>query len=114
MLLDKSAFVEIQQEYASDVDKEKYTAHSGFAGPGGIRSSSVRVNIQPASPEMTVLYDGVVGNIFRAFAPITASGISEGMRLTVSGSQDKFIVRGVERYDYGVERHLEIALAKAE
>lgn len=112
MLLDKTAFVSRLQKNSTDNDKEAYVTHSGFRGPGQIPTSAIKINIQPASAELTVLTEGVVGKTFKAFT--TVSGVVEGMRLTVSGTGQQFKVTGREVFDYGVNTHYELVLVKAD
>lgn len=109
-VLDKYAFV-ARLERQSDVDKEVYTTHSGYLGPGQITTAAIRLNIQPASAETTVLVDGIFGKTFRAFT--SASGVVEGMRLTVSGTNQQYYVRGREVHDNGIlPAHYELILTK--
>ncbi len=110
MFLDKTVFVEMLDPTAADTNKEVYIAFSGFAGPGGIVSSACKMNIQPASDQMTALVDGVLGKTFKAFT--NASGIDSGMRVTVSGTNQRFIVHGRQNYDYAWLKHSEVVLFK--
>lgn len=99
-VLDKIVFVSRLAKDSSDNDKEQYTTHSGFAGPGGIASAAVRMNIQPANAETTVLVDGVFGKVYNGFT--NASGVVEGMRVTESGTNNHYIVRGRQPHNYGI------------
>lgn len=110
MILDKIAFVDRLTPEASNSDREAYTAHSGFIGKGGIATSAISINIQPATAETIALAEGIVGKTFRAFT--NASGVVETMRLTVSGTSQRFIVRGREDYGYVIGQHYELILAK--
>lgn len=107
MLQDKVAIVATLT--AEGGDKEGYTTYSGFL-ERGVASAAVRVNIQPASAELTAFSDGQMFKTYKAFT--SASGIVEGMRLTVSGTNDTFTVKGREKYDYGVGQHYELVLIK--
>ena len=110
-VLDKTAFISRLEKNASDNDKEQYTTFSGFAGPGGIATAAVKMNIQPANAETTVLVDGVFGKIFNGFT--SASGVVEGMLVTVSGTNDSYIVRGRQPHNYGIlPAHYELVLSK--
>ena len=110
-VLDKVAFVSRLEHNPSDRDKEGYTTFSGFAGPGSIATAAIRLNIQPASAEQTVLYDGIVGKTYRAFTSV--SGVVEGMQLTVSGTSDKYLVRGREVHDNGIlPKHYQLVLTR--
>ena len=109
MLLDKTTVISKLQADAPGADKEGYVTHSGFLF-NGVQSAAVRMNIQPASAELTAISEGEVFKTFKAFT--RASGVVETMRVTVSGTNDTYIVRGRERFDYGVDRHYELTLAK--
>lgn len=107
---DKIVFVSRLAKTA-DVDKEIYTAHSGFRGPGQIATAAVRMNIQPASAETTVLVDGIFGKTFKAFT--SSSGVVEGMQCTVSGTGEQYFVRGREVHDNGIlPKHYELVMTK--
>lgn len=109
-VLDKIVFVS-RLAKTSDVDKEVYTSHSGYLGPGQIRTSAVRMNIQPASAETTVLVDGIFGKTYKAFT--SASGVVEGMQVTVSGTGEQYFIRGREVHDNGIlPKHYELVLTK--
>jgi hypothetical protein len=107
MIFDKTAYVARLNKNQSDIDKEQYVTFSGFGG-----TAAIKINIQPASPEITALADGVVGKTYTAF--VRASGVSEGMRLTVSGTGEQYIVRARATYNYGVEQHQELTLFKSD
>lgn len=110
-VLDKTAFVSRLEKTSSDVDKETYTAFSGYSGPGGIDTSAIKCNIQPASAETTVLVDGVFGKTFNCFT--SSSGVVEGMKLTISGTGEEYLVRGRQAHDNGIlPKHYELVLTK--
>lgn len=109
MILDRTAFVSRLARNIPATDKETFVAHSGFMF-GGILSSAVKINIQPASPELTAMANGDMFKTFKAFT--MASGVIETMRLTVSGTSETFIVRGREGYTYGTGQHYELTLVK--
>lgn len=109
MLEDKTVIVSKITTDGVGTDKETYTTYSGYLERGQ-RSAAVRMNIQPASAELTVISDGEVFKTFKAFT--TNSGVVEGMRVTVSGTNDIYTVKGRERYDYGVGQHYELVLIK--
>lgn len=112
MLLDKTVFVARLTRDGSDADKEAYTTFSGFVGPQQEATAAVKMNIQPASPQLTALTEGVVGKTYRAFT--RSSGVVEQMQLTVSGTNERYMVQGREVYDYGVDTHYELILSKGE
>lgn len=109
MFLDKTVFVEILTPYSSNGNKEAYTAFSGFSGPNG-PTSAVRMNIQPMGAQMSMILEGVIGKSFTGFT--SASGVTEGMRVTVSGTNQQYIVRGRQNFDYGPLQHSEVTLFK--
>lgn len=68
------------------------------------RVLTLNVNIQPASPEDTVISEGAFGKTFKMFAPTTASGVIEGDKITVvsgTNSGDTYIVKGRENWNLG-------------
>jgi hypothetical protein len=109
MLEDKVAFVSKVTSDGSGTNKETYLTYSGFWF-GGQRSAAIRINIQPASPELTALSEGEIFKTFKAFT--SASGLAEGMRVTVSGTNDTYTVKGRENYGYGIGMHNEVVLIK--
>lgn len=110
---DKIVFVSRLTKLPEDNNKEKYTTHSGYLGPGRIPSAAVRCNIQPASAEATVLVDGVYGKTFKLFT--SNSGVVEGMRVTISGTTENYIVRGREKHSNGfLPEHFELIITKDE
>ncbi|TXG76782.1 hypothetical protein E6Q11_04070 [Candidatus Dojkabacteria bacterium] len=108
MLLDRTAFVSALSPESGD--KESFTTFSGFMF-AGTQSAAIRVNIQPASPELTAISEGEVFKTYKAFT--TASGVIEGMLLTVSGTNELFRVRGREAFGYGAGQHYELTLVKS-
>jgi len=109
MFLDQVAIAGVLQPNASDADKERYVTYSGFRGPGGIPTAALAINIQPADAQFTALNDGIVGKTFKGFT--LASGVSDGMRLTISGTNDSYIVRGRLPYKFMMQ-HIELVLFK--
>lgn len=109
MLLDKIAFVKALQVNRPVSDQEVFVTFSGFL-MNGVSAAAVRVNIQPASPELTAISEGEVFKTFKAFTQ--ASGVVEGMLLTVSGTNDVYRVRGREIFNYGAGQHYELTLAR--
>lgn len=85
MILDKIISVKYLLPDAADSDKEGYVSNAAL--------SNVRINIQPASEQTIALVEGVLGQTFIAFT--TQSGIAEGNYLTVSGTSDNYVVRGI-------------------
>lgn len=95
MLFDK--FVSVEYRTASGVNFV-YMPLPGY--------SSIAVNIQPIGKEFANMNDGMFFKTYQIFT--SASGITEGHRLTVSGTGEKFIVRGRQRFDYIVAPHYEL------
>lgn len=104
MYLDKTASVQRLQALAGNADKEDYQAVGNYG--------AVRINIQPASAELTAVTDGVYGQTFRAF--VSVSGVRVGDRITVSGSNVNYIVKGVQNNIWGPLPHLELVLFKGD
>lgn len=111
LFFDKTAFVSTLRKNSPTSDKETFTAYSGF-GIGGVVGSAIKINIQPASPELTAIADGEVFKTYKAFT--SASGVTEGMILTVSGTSAIYRVRGREAFDYRAGKHYELTLAKSD
>lgn len=109
MYLDKVAFVSVLQP--DGTDKEAYADFYGFVGPLGIATNAVRINIQPADMQLVALTEGVVGKTFKAFT--NASGVVDGMRLTVSGTGDRYIVQGRGEYNFVLNTY-ELILSKGD
>lgn len=104
LYLDKVVSIDRLSPTDADSDKEQYRAVGNYHG--------VRMNIQPATAELTAVSDGVYGQTYQAF--VTVSGIKIGDRVTVSGSGDKFIVKGISDHNWGPIPHLEIVLFKGD
>lgn len=73
--------------------------------------SSIKCQIQPATPEETAIAQGVFGQTYIMFT--TTSGIFPTDVITVSGTGEVFRVKGVENWA-GIEGipHYEITLAR--
>jgi len=100
MFLDKVVSVQRLTPTSGDSDKESYVTVSGL--------EAVKMNIQPASAELTAITNGAYGQVFKAFTGI--SNIKVGDRVTISGSSKLFIVNGVQDHQYGPLPHLELVL----
>lgn len=109
MILDKIVLVKALQQNTPSSNKETWVTFSGFLN-AGTRSPYVRMNIQPASPQFTALSEGQMFKTFRAFT--LASGVTENMLVTVSGTAQTYRVRGREVFNYGAGQHYELTLAK--
>ena len=104
MILDRVVSVSKLTATGADADKETFEAVTGAEG--------VKMNIQPASAELTVLSEGKLGKTFRFFT--TYSGLGIGMRVTISGTLNVYDVRGVEDWDFSPLPHYEGVLFKLE
>lgn len=104
MFFEKKCAVERLTPTAADADKEQYATISAYR--------NIDINIQPATAELTAVSDGIYGQTFQAF--VTVSGIRTGDRVTVSGTNDLFIVKGVHNWNYGPIPHYEIVLFKGD
>lgn len=109
MIEDKTVFVSKISSDGVGTDKETYTTHSGFF-LNGQRCAAVRMNIQPATAELTALTDGEMFKTFTAFT--RSSGVVEGMRVTVSGTNDVYTVKGRQNFNYVIGQHFELVLIK--
>lgn len=111
MFFDKVAFVSALRRDNPSADKESFITYSGFQF-GGTTAAAIKINIQPASPELTAITDGEVFKTYKAFT--SASGVVEGMLLTVSGTNAVYRVRGREAYDSRAFKHYELTLIKSD
>jgi hypothetical protein len=100
MILDKKASVQRLTPDQSDNDKEQYASVTGLG--------NIDINIQPASPELVAVTEGALGRTYDAYT--TISGIKIGDRITVSGTNDHFIVKGVRDWFFPPIPHLELTL----
>jgi len=87
-----------------DSDKESYQAVGNYG--------AIKINVQPATAELTAVADGVFGQTYQAF--VTVSGMRIGDRVTISGSNEKFIVKGIQDHNWGPIPHLELVLFKGD
>lgn len=104
MFLNQTAAVARLTADSIDSDKEAYSPVAGL--------ESIAINVQPATPELTAVSEGVYGQTFRAFTPI--SNIKIGDQLTMAGSGIKYIVKGVDDWNYAPIPHLELLLFKGD
>jgi len=111
MFFDKTAFVSALVIDSPTSDQETFTTYSGFQ-LGGVSTAAIMINIQPASPELTAIAEGETFKTYRAFT--AASGATEGMLLTVSGTGEVYRVRGREAFPYRMGAHYELTLVKSD
>lgn len=111
MFFDKTAYVSALRVNDPVSDQETFVTYSGFQY-GGVTSAAIAVNIQPASPELTAVSDGIMFKTYKAFT--TASGVTEGMLLTMSGTGEVYRVRGREAFPYRMGAHYELTLEKSD
>jgi len=104
MFFDKKINVSRLQTDSPDADKEGYVADAALQG--------VPINIQPASPEFTAISEGSFTKTFEGY--ITASGILDGDRATVTSTNDVFTVKGREDWNFEPLPHYRLVLVKAE
>lgn len=105
------AFVSRLAPEAADHDKESYVTFSGFLN-AGLPTAAIPINIQPASAEFTALHEGTQGKMFQGFT--SCSGVVEGFLLTLSGTDERYVVRGRSPFFYGQGQHAELVLVKAD
>lgn len=99
-ILDRVVSVEKLIKDSDNANKESFTIDLGL--------QAVKMNIQPASAEDTVLVDGVFAKTSTGFT--THSGISQGDRVTVSGTGTKYVVKGVEDWNFDPIPHFRLLL----
>lgn len=104
MFFDKIASVDELAPLSGDSDKEEYQAVSDL--------QAIRINVQPASAELTAISEGVFGQTFQGFT--SALNIKIGHRITISGTGQKYIVKGINDHAWGPIPHLEIILFKGD
>lgn len=104
MYFEKTAAIARLSPTQADNNKEQYAEITIY--------SNIDINIQPATPELTALVEGALGQTFQAF--VAVSGIAIGDRVTVSGTYDIYTVKGVGNWNYGPIPHLELVLFKGD
>ena len=102
MFLNQVASVMRLTSNVGDNDTEQYRAV--------VSLTSIPINVQPATAELTALVEGAFGQTYTAF--VAVSGILIGDKITVSGYADYYIVRGVRDWFYAPIPHLELVLFK--
>lgn len=100
MFFEKVASIERLTVVVGSSDKEQYQPVGNMSG--------VRINIQPASAELTAVSNGVYGQTYRGF--VSVSGIKISDRITISGTSKQFIVKGIQDWFYSPIPHLELVL----
>lgn len=88
----------------SDTDKESYATVVGL--------EAVPMNIQPATAELIAVSDGVYGQTFQAFTQ--SSNVQIGDQITISGTNNKFIVKGIQDWNFPPIPHYELVLFKGD
>lgn len=109
MILDKTGIISALRRDYPTTDQETFITYSGF-GLNGVTGAAIKLNVQPASPELTAMSEGEMFKTHKAFT--TASGVVESMLVTISGSGEVYRVRGRERFDYGMGQHYELTLVR--
>lgn len=87
-----------------DSDKESYVLVNGM--------SAIPANIQPASPEHTVLVEGVFGQVYRMFT--TYDGFMVGDQVTDNTTNGVYVIKGIEDWNFPPLPHLEMTLVEME
>lgn len=100
MYLDKRCAVARLQPTALDADKEGYATVGNY--------ENIRINVQPATAELTAVSNGVYGRTFEAF--VTVSGIKVSDRITMADSGRVYIVNGINDHMWGPIPHLQLVL----
>lgn len=105
LIQDRIVAISRLQVDADNANKEQYVVNEAL--------SFIAVNIQPATAQDTAIAQGVYGQTYTMFT--TESGILSGDKVTVSGTGQIFIVRGVEDWSYpDLAPHYEITLVEME
>ncbi len=111
MYFDKSGSIKRYSELASNANKEDFEVVTGL--------EAIPINVQPASPETTVLVEGVFGKTYSVYT--TVSGMKDGDELTVSGlftdglTLNKILrIRDVGNWNFGPLPHFEITCVEIE
>jgi hypothetical protein len=104
MYLDRIVSVERLQVTLGNTDKEEYQPVGNYG--------AIKINIQPASAELTAISNGAYGQTYVSF--VSVSGIKLADRLTLSGTGTKYIVKGVQDNFWGPLPHLELVLFKGD
>lgn len=105
LILDRIIDVHRLQKDSDNTQKEQYASFAPL--------QDIAINIQPASPEESVLAEGVFGQAYIAFT--TASGILKGDKLVDSTLNENFIVKGKTNWNTpGLIPHTELLLTKFE
>ena len=110
MIQDKVCYIYSVTSDNNGTNKETYIPCPTFMFQGNL-SNVVMMNIQPATPELTIMAEGELFKTFTGFT--TTSGVVEGMRITVSGTNESYTVKGRERFDTGFLPHYELVLIKS-
>lgn len=105
MILDSVITIQRLTKDVDNADKEMYQPNLAL--------TSVKCNIQPASPEQVAISDGVFGQTFACFT--TESGLLTGDLATVSGTGQKYVIRGIEDWSLpDMVPHYEVTMVKME
>lgn len=107
LILDRICNISHLTPDTDNTNKEQYQTDTGL--------TAVAINIQPASPEDTILSDGVFAQTWIGFA--TQSGIRSGDLLTISGAkigypERSLVVKGVTDWDMFEIPHYELLLTE--
>lgn len=104
MILDKTASIARLTQSSSNSNKESYVTVPTL--------SIIGINIQPASPQLIAVSEGVYGETYQAFTSV--GGIKVGDQITVSGIAGNYIVKGVQDWQQAPIPHLELVLFRGE
>lgn len=105
LILDQVITISRLRTDAGNTDKESYQPNAAL--------QAVKCQIQPASPTDTAIAEGVFGQTYIAFT--TESGILSGDLVTISGTGQKYRVRGIEDWSMpDLSPHFELTLLQFE
>jgi len=103
-ILDTIITVKRLTKDSNNTKKESYIANAAL--------QSVKVNLQVAGGEEIAIADGVFGQTYTGFT--TCSGLKPGDHITVSGSTETMVIRGIESWDSDPCPHYEFVCVRFE
>ena len=89
---------------SNNSQKESYTVHPGLY--------NVKANLQVSGGEEIAIADGVFGQTYTGFT--TCSGLKSGDHITVSGTNETMVIRGIETWDSDFCPHYEFVCIRFE
>jgi len=103
-ILDSVIAVKRLTKDSNNTKKESYVANAAL--------QSVKVNLQVAGGEEIAIADGVFGQTYTGFT--TCSGLKTGDHITISGTSETMVIRGLENWDSDPLPHYEFVAVRME